>query len=89
MKITNIYKRYRFPSEIVQIVGNQHYLWRAVDWDGEVVDVFLQKRRDGDATKRYFKGLLRKHRAEPRKIVPDKLRSYGVAYRERVSDSIL
>jgi len=59
----------------VKIRGKQHYLWRAVDQDGEVVDVFLQKKRDGKAAKRFFKRLLRKHREEPRKIVTDKLRS--------------
>jgi putative transposase len=154
MKNTNIYKRYRFPSEIIQytvwiyyrfnlshrdiedllverginvsyeairlwcnrfgpeyaarlkkkhqgygdtffidevfikINGKQHYLWRAVDQDGEIVDVFLQKRRDGVAAKRFFKMLLKTHRDEPRKIVTDKLRSYGVAHRELIPDSI-
>jgi putative transposase len=66
----------------IQINGKQHYLWRAVDQDGEVVDVFLQARRDGAAAKRFFKRLLRGHGGEPRKIVTDKLRSYGVAHRE-------
>ena len=56
----------------VKIQGEQHYLWRAVDQDGEVVNVFLQKRRDGNAAKRFFRRLLRKHRYEPRKIVTDK-----------------
>ena len=154
MKNTNIYKRYRFPSEIIQytvwiyyrfnlshrdiedllaerginvtyeairlwcnrfgpkyaarlkkkhqgygdtffidevfikIDGKQHYLWRAVDQDGEVVDVYLQKRRDDAAAKRFFKRLLKKHHDEPRKIVTDKLRSYGVAHRELISDTI-
>jgi putative transposase len=154
MKITNIYKRYRFPSEIIQyavwlyyrfnlshrdiedlladrginvtyeairlwcnrfgpkyaarlkrkhqgygdtffidevfvkIDGKQHYLWRAVDQDGEVIDVYLQKRRDGAAAKRFFKRLLKKHHDEPRKIVTDKLRSYGVAHRELIPDTI-
>ena len=70
-----------FIDEVfVNIDGKQHYLWRAVDQDGEVVDVFLQKRRDGAAAKRFFKRLLIKHRSEPRKIVTDKLRSYGVAH---------
>jgi putative transposase len=41
----------------MKIVGKQHYLWRAVDQDGEVVDVYLQKRRDGAAAKRFFKRL--------------------------------
>jgi len=66
----------------VKINGKQHYLWRAVDQDGEVVDVFLQSRRDGAAAKRFFKRLLRSHGDEPRKIVTDKLRSYWVAHRE-------
>jgi len=72
----------------VRIRGQQHYLWRAVDQDGEVVDVFLQKRRDGKAAKRFFKPLLKKHRGEPRKIVTDKLRSYNVAHRELIPDTI-
>ena len=72
----------------VKIQGEQHYLWRAVDQDGEVVDVFLQKRRDGNAAKRFFKRLLRKHRGEPRKIVTDKLRSYNVAHRELIPEAI-
>ena len=72
----------------IKIDGKQHYLWRAVDQDGEVVDVYLQKRRDGDTAKRFFKRLLRKHRDEPRKVVTDKLRSYGVAHRELIPDTI-
>jgi putative transposase len=72
----------------IQINGKQHYLWRAVDQDGEVVDVFLQARRDGAAAKRFFKRLLRSHGGEPRKIVTDKLRSYGVAHRELMPDVI-
>ena len=63
----------------VKINGKQHYLWRAVDQDGEVIDVFLQTRHDGIAAKRFFKRLLRRHGEEPRQIVTDKLRSYGVA----------
>jgi len=49
-----------FVDEVfVKIQGKQHYLWRAVDQDGEVVDVFLQSRRDGKAAVRFFKRLLR------------------------------
>ena len=72
----------------MKIQGKQHYLWRAVDQDGEVVDVFLQKRRDGKAAKRFFRRLLRKHQGEPRKIVTDKLRSYRVAHRELIPETI-
>ena len=78
-----------FIDEVfVKINGIQHYLWRAVDQDGEIVDVFLQHRRDGQAAKRFFKRLLKTHRREPRKIVTDKLRSYGVAHRELIPDTI-
>ena len=78
-----------FIDEVfVKIQGERHYLWRAVDQDGEVVDVFLQKRRDGKAAKRFFKQLLNKHKGEPRKIVTDKLRSYGVAHRELIPETI-
>ena len=78
-----------FIDEVfIKIDGKQHYLWRAVDQDGEVVDVFLQKRRDSKAANRFFKRLLKTHRDEPRKIVTDKLRSYGVAHRELIPDSI-
>ena len=72
----------------VKIHGKQHYLWRAVDQDGEVVDVFLQARRDGSAAKRFFRRLLRSYGGEPRKIVTDKLRSYPVARREVIPEVI-
>ena len=72
----------------IKINGKQHYLWRAVDQDGEVVDVYLQAKRDGAAAKRFFKRLLRNNGSEPRKIVTDKLRSYGVAHRELIPETI-
>ena len=53
-----------------------------------MVDVFLQARRNGAAAKRFFRRLLRSHGGEPRKIVTDKLRSYGVAHRELMPDVI-
>jgi transposase-like protein len=51
-----------------------------------VVDVYLQAKRDGAAAKRFFRRLMRSHGGEPRKIVTDKLRSYGVAHRELMPD---
>jgi putative transposase len=78
-----------FIDEVfVKINGKQHYLWRAVDQDGEVVDVYLQAKRDGAAAKRFFRRLLRNHGGEPRKIVTDKLRSYPVAHRDVMPESI-
>ncbi len=72
----------------VMIRGTQHHLWRAVDQDGEVVDVFLQARRDGRAAKRFFRRILKSHRNELRKIVTDRLGSYGVDHRELLPDAI-
>jgi putative transposase len=72
----------------VKINSKQHYLWRAVDQDGEVVDVYLETKRDGAAAKRFFRRLLRNHGGEPRKIVTDKLRRYGVAHRELIPETI-
>ncbi len=78
-----------FIDEVfVKIQGKQQYLWRAVDQDGEVVDVLVQARRDGKAAKRFFKRLIKRHQDEPRKIVTDKLRSYGVARRELMPEAI-
>ena len=79
-----------FIDEVfVKINGKQHYLWRAVDQDGDVVDVYLQAKRDGAAAKRFFRRLLRSHGTEPREVVTDKLRSHGVAYRELIPETIL
>ena len=72
----------------VKTNGKQHYLWRAVDQDGEVVDVYLQAIRDGTAAKRFFRRLLRNHNCEPRRIVTDKLRSYPVANRDVMPETI-
>jgi putative transposase len=78
-----------FIDEVfVKIQGKQQYLWRAVDQDGDVIDVFLQGRRDAKAAKRFFRRLLKRHSEEPRKIVTDKLRSYGVAHRELIPEAI-
>jgi putative transposase len=76
-----------FIDEVfIKIDGKQHYLWRAVDQDGDVVDVFLQSRRNAKAAKIFFKRLLRSNKGEPREIVTDKLRSYNVAHRELIPD---
>ena len=78
-----------FIDEVfVRIQGTQRYLWRAVDQDGEVVNVLLLERRDAVAVKRFFACLLARHWAEPRRIVTDKPGSYAVARRELVPESI-
>ena len=72
----------------VKINGKQQYLWRAVDQEGEVVDVFLQSSRDGAADKQFFKRLLRRHGGAPREIMTDKLRSYGIAQRTLIPNTL-
>ena len=66
----------------IRIQGVLHYLWRAVDQDGVVLDILVQPRRDANAAKRFFKRLLKGLQYAPRVIVTDKLRSYGVAQRQ-------
>jgi putative transposase len=78
-----------FMDEVfVTIAGRRHYLWRAVDQDGDVVDVYLQTCRNVEAAKRFFRRLLRSHGTSPRKIVTDKLGSYGVARRALMPETI-
>ena len=64
------------------ISGRWPYLWRAVDRDGNVLDILVQPRRDAKAAKRFFGKLLKRRCASPRVLVTDKLRSYAVAHRE-------
>ena len=53
-----------------------------------MVEIYLQAKQDGSAAKRFFKRLLHSHGGEPRKIVTDRLRSYGVAQRELIPETI-
>ncbi len=61
------------------IQGQQHYLWRAVDQDGDVIDILVQPRRDRRAAERFFRKLLKGQGGVPRRMVTDKLRSYAAA----------
>ncbi len=70
----------------LKINGELFYLWRAVDQNGVVLDILVQKQRNGTAAKRFFKRLLAGLQYKPRKIVTDGLRSYGVAQREILPD---
>jgi putative transposase len=65
----------------VNIRGQQHYLWRAVDQDGDVIDILLQPRRDRRAAERFFRKLLKGQGGVPGRMVTDKLRSYAAAHR--------
>jgi putative transposase len=65
----------------LKINGVQHYLWRAVDQHGAVIDILVQPKRDRFAAIRFFRKLLRTTGRPPRVIITDKLRSYGAAKR--------
>ena len=65
----------------VKIRGERHYLWRAVDQDGDVIDILVQRYRNAGAAKRFFRKLLKGQGSPPWRLVTDKLRSYGVAHR--------
>ena len=70
----------------LRINGVLHYLWRAVDQNGVVLDILVQDRRNAAAAKRFFKRLLAGLKYKPKRIVTDGLRSYGVAKREVLPD---
>ena len=70
----------------LRINGAPHYLWRAVDQNGVVLDILVQGRRNAAAAKRFFKRLLAGLRYKPKRLVTDGLRSYGVAKREVLPD---
>src|SRR5882724_3909233 len=74
--------KWHLHEAFIRIRGVQHYLWRAVDQEGVVLDILVQTRRDAEAAKRFFQRLLKGLQYEPRVIVTDKLRSYGVAQRQ-------
>jgi len=63
----------------LKINGRLHYLWRAVDPDGDVLDILVQSSRDKKAAKKFFRKLLKRWRYVPRVIITDKLRSYSSA----------
>jgi len=65
----------------LKIQGRQQYLWRAVDEDGDVIDILVQPRRDRRAAARFFRKLLKGQGREPRRLITDKLRSYAAAHR--------
>src|SRR6266508_48553 len=64
------------------IKGKQHQLWRAVDQDGNVLDILVQRKRDKRAAKKFFRKLLKGLTYVPRVLITDKLKSYGAAKRE-------
>jgi transposase-like protein len=67
---------------VVRIAGRRMYLWRAVDHEGEVLDMLVQRRRDKRSALRLMRKLLKKQGFTPKMLVTDKLGSYGSAFRQ-------
>src|SRR5229473_2967975 len=74
--------RWHLDEVFLKINGRLHYLWRAVDQEGDVLDIMVQSRRDKKAAKKFFRKLLKGLRYVPRVIITDKLRSYSAAKAE-------
>ena len=70
----------------MKINGERHYLWRAVDHEGEVLESFVTRSRDRKAALKFLRKAMRKH-GQPEVIVTDKLRSYSAALRELGADA--
>lgn len=74
--------KWHMDEVVVSIAGTKHWLWRAVDQDGFVLDVLVQRRRDRKAARRLMRKLLKKTARTPRVIITDKLASYGAAKKD-------
>ena len=74
--------KWHLDEVYLKINGRTHYLWRAVDQEGVVLDILVQSRRNKQAAKRFLGRLLRGMQYAPRIIVTDKLKSYGAAITE-------
>jgi len=61
---------------VISIAGRKHWLWRAVDQHGTVLDILVQSRRNAKAAERLLRKLLKKHGKAPRVMITDKLASY-------------
>jgi putative transposase len=74
--------KWHLDEVFLTINGKRHYLWRAVDQEGNILDILVQRRRDKRAAKTFFRKLLKGLTYMPRVIVTDRLKSYGAAMRE-------
>ena len=74
--------KWHLDEVVITIAGRKHWLWRAVDQEGYVLDVLVQSRRNKKAAKRLLRKLLKKQRRTPRVLITDKLRSYGAAKKD-------
>src|SRR4051794_13585895 len=73
--------RWHLDEMVVRIAGRRMYLWRAVDHEGEVLDMLVQSRRDRKAAVRLMRKLLKKQGFMPKLLTTDRLGSYGSAFR--------
>jgi putative transposase len=71
--------KWHLDEVVIKIAGVKHWLWRAVDQDGIVLDILVQSRRDKGAAKRLLRKLLKRHGRAPRVMIIDKLGSYSAA----------
>ena len=74
--------KWHLDEVVLTIKGRHHYLWRAVDQNGHVLDILMQSRRNRQAAKRFFRKLLKGLRYTPRLLVTDKLKSYAAAKKQ-------
>src|SRR6185312_12481146 len=74
--------KWHLDEVFLTINGARHYLWRAVDQEGNVLDILVQSRRNKQAAKKFFRKLLKGLTYVPRVVITDKLKSYGAAKRE-------
>ena len=74
--------KWHLDEVFIRIGDQQHYLWRAVDQNGHVLNILVQSRRNTKAAKRFFRKLLKGLQSAPRVIVTDKLKSYAAAKRK-------
>jgi putative transposase len=79
--------KWHLDEVFIKINGTSHYLWRAVDQHGNVLDILVTSRRDAKAATRFFRKLLTGLEYVPRVLITDKLSSYGVAHR-RLTPSV-
>ncbi len=73
--------RWHLDEVFVRINGKQHYLWRSVDHEGEVLESYVTKKRDKKAALKFLRKAMRKH-GNPEALVTEKLRSYGAALKD-------
>jgi putative transposase len=76
--------KWHLDEVFLTIHGERYYLWRAVDQEGTVLDILVQRHRDKKAAKTFFRKLLKSCRYVPRVLITDRLKSYAAAKRERL-----